>query len=124
MYRLLFCLIILFKNFAYGQTNNALALHISVAPAGRIAPWNQTDTSQQRPTLKIMAPTNSIKVIIPSKMVCRQHVNTFFIVADTTSTSEKDSNTTGQAGFNLEAIPPGAGTDALELMLKTRGRKI
>lgn len=122
MYRLLFILLILVNNFAFGQTNNAVALRIPSVPTKRMAAWNWTDTSSLKPGIKVTAEVIPVMVIIPSKMVCRQRVSTFFIVADNTKVAEKDSAVTGQPIFDLEAIPPGAGTDVLEMMLKTHGR--
>lgn len=132
MYRLFFYLIILFKNCAYGQTNNAMALHIPSSPTISFIALTGTDTSQHKLAVKITAHANPPVIIIPSKQVCRQRVSTFFMVAGNSNVSGKtlnewpvagkDSAAASQPSFNLEAIPPGTGTEVLEMMLKSHGR--
>ncbi|WP_315820468.1 hypothetical protein [Paraflavitalea speifideaquila] len=144
MFRLFFYLLILFKNSAHAQTSNSVALHLSPGSTMALIAQHRTDTSLLKADSQFTPPTRTTVIIIPSKLVCRQRVTTFFLVADNTGTSENwptlhppttkaviaspiqpmDSDTTHQTGFDLEAIPLGAGSDALEMMLKTHGRKI
>jgi hypothetical protein len=74
---------------------------------------------------------HTVQMIIPTKTVCRQRINTFFIVAipdtllDQPITKPAISVTpklTGATNVQVNNINIGGGADELELLLKTPGR--
>ncbi|MBO9561878.1 MAG: hypothetical protein J7621_03855, partial [Niastella sp.] len=74
---------------------------------------------------------HTVQVIIPSKTVCRQRINTFFIVAIPDTLLDQSiaqpgksvtTKLTGATNIQVNNINIGGGADELELLLKTPGR--
>lgn len=136
MSRFIFLLFILTTNSAIGQTNGLVKL-TKTTPAYGIAISNFADTSRIKPVATANA--GPAIVIIPSKMVCRQQVSSFFIVpadmntsgtlidppavtAEEATLTPTRPATEAKTSFTVEGISAGAGSDVLELLLKTPGR--
>ncbi len=137
MSRFISLLFILANINAIGQTNELAILAKTTSTYG-ITTGNFADTSQIKPAATLNA--RSAIVIIPSKMICRQRINSFLIAAADTNTSgtlidlpaitaegpaiTPTKQVTGaKNNFIVEGIT-GAGSDVLELLLKTPGRVV
>lgn len=132
MLRLMYALFILINNFAFGQTTNSFAVKTQAAHDATTA-RGFIDSNPAKPSA--ITGSYTAKVIIPSKSVCRQRVSTFFIVTipDTligqpakeltiTIAIPAREASTGNTSFTINGIHAGAGSDVLELLLKTPGR--
>ena len=101
-------------------------------------------SSSPKPKVSATTGCHPAYVIIPSKVVCRQRINVFFIAATDTTIFDQVINNpafaiaeiamitakptietgTGKTILNIEEAISSVGSDVLELMLKTPGRGI
>ena len=131
MSRFIFFLLILANNSVIGQTINGLAVSTQAAHYTTTV-RELIDSNPAKPST--ITGSYTVKVIIPSKTVCRQKVSTFFIltVPDTLIGQPIKELTaiaipareasTGTTSFTIPGIQAGAGSDVMELLLKTPGR--
>lgn len=139
MSRFIFFLFILVNNSVIGQTINGFAVtKQAAAHAYAIAGKGLTDAGPVKRMGRTSTGGHAAKVIISSKGICKQSVNSFFIVnipdtlisqpaaavQETTTTATKPAGEARNSQYNLyvAGITIGGGSDQLELLLKTPGR--
>lgn len=94
-----------------------------------------TRTSRDSSPVRFDIPAgyHTAQIIIPSKTICRQRINTFFIVAIPDTLLDKPiaqpektitPKPTYETNIQVDNINIGGGADELELLLKTPGRVI
>lgn len=136
MTRFISGLLVLLSHATFGQATHEWTYNHQLPRPAATTAINSLDAS---PVKQPAATTgfHTVRVILPSKAVCRQKVSTFFLVTipDTlvsqqTSTPQEpaiiDNPATNasspKTGFTAGEIMAGTGSDVLELLLKTPGR--